>query len=109
MLFRSLKEVRNVDQEIRTNGKVQLLENWALLGSLRYDLEDDIALNYSVGLRFTDHLKDQCFALTVLYKETNYVHKDVTPDQSVMVQFDLKYLGSFGTTDFGALTSAVGD
>ncbi len=84
-----------LQEEMQADGRVAVTERWALLGGVRFDVDAELALSHSLGIQYSD----ECFALTVTYKETEYENADISPDETVMVRFDLKYLGSFGTSD----------
>jgi len=78
-------------EEIRTTGALALTERWALLGQIRYDLESDFTLTDAVGLRY----QDDCFMFSVQYAESYLQDRDIEPEQIVLVNFALKYLGAY--------------
>jgi hypothetical protein len=47
---------------------------------------------------------DDCFRASVVYQETNIRDRDIEPEQRIMVNFALKYLGAYGT-DGGGLAA----
>ena len=82
---------------------MQLTERWAALASLRYNLDLDQTISDSIGVKYAD----ECFALSVVYKESYIEDREIEPDQAVVVRFELKNLGgSSFTTD--ALGSRLG-
>jgi LPS-assembly protein len=87
-------------QEILGRGTLSLTDTWALLGSLRYDLQNEQTIADGVGLRY----QDDCLTLAVTYEQSNIQDRDIEPEQRVMVNLALKYLGTYQTqTDaFGA-------
>ncbi|MGB6428595.1 MAG: hypothetical protein WBF11_10870, partial [Methyloceanibacter sp.] len=87
-------------QEIVGKGALSLTDTWALLGSLRYDLQNERTISDGVGLRY----QDDCLTLAVTYEQSNIKDRDIEPEQRVMVNLSLKYLGSyqFQTDAFGA-------
>ena len=87
-------------QEIVGKGALSLTDTWALLGSLRYDLQNERTISDGVGLRY----QDDCLTLAVTYEQSNIEDRDIEPEQRVMVNLSLKYLGSyqFQTDAFGA-------
>jgi LPS-assembly protein len=87
-------------QEILGRGALSLTDTWALLGSLRYDLQNEQTIADGVGLRY----QDDCLTLAVTYEQSNIQDRDIEPEQRVMVNLALKYLGTYQTqTDaFGA-------
>ena len=78
-------------EEIRTTGALALTERWALLGQIRYDLQNDYTLTDAVGLRY----QDDCFMMSVQYAESFVKDRDIEPEQIVLVNFSLKYLGAY--------------
>ena len=72
---------------------VQLSENWALGGLMRYDLIDQEIRQDALSLRYAD----ECYVLTMTYQDNNIVDaaNGITNDQSVMVRFEFKHLGGF--------------
>ena len=82
-------------QELLVAAQAQLSEYWFLTGTMRYDIDDAIRLQDSVGVKYAD----ECFVLEVTYGETfiKDISQDIRPDQRVMVRFELKHLGSYGT------------
>lgn len=72
---------------------LKLAEHWWASGSLRYDLTADQARQSAVALTYGD----ECFVLTATYIET-YVSdpsRDLTPDRTIMLRFQLKHIGDF--------------
>lgn len=72
---------------------LKLADHWWASGSLRYDLTADQARQSAVALTYGD----ECFVLTATYIET-YVSdpsRDLSPDRTVMLRFQLKHIGDF--------------
>jgi LPS-assembly protein len=92
--------VEREDQEISGNVAVQLTDRWSALASLRYNIDLDQTINDSIGLKYAD----ECFALSVVYKESYIEDREIEPDQAVLVRFELKNLGgsSFTTDALGS-------
>ncbi len=76
-------------QEIAGVGAIKLADNWTLFGDMRYDLDNDLIIRDSIGLKYSD----ECFMLSVAYVETNVTDGDIKPSQSVLVRYDLLTLG----------------
>ena len=87
-------------QEILGKGALSLTDTWALLGSVRYDLQNQQTISDGVGLRY----QDDCLTLAVTYEQSNIQDQDIQPEQRVMVNLALKYLGTYQlqTDAFGA-------
>ncbi|MEZ5774400.1 MAG: LPS assembly protein LptD [Hyphomicrobiaceae bacterium] len=98
---------RRQDQEVQSALSLQLADYWTAFGALRYDIDGSQLISDSLGLRYAD----ECFSLSVTYSETYIRDRDLEPDQSVMVKFELKHLGgtSFKTDKIGSLGGAVED
>ncbi|MEZ5925090.1 MAG: LPS-assembly protein LptD [Hyphomicrobiaceae bacterium] len=88
------------DQEVSGNLAVQLTDRWTALGSLRYNIDLDQTISDSIGVKYAD----ECFALSVVYKESFVQDREIEPDQSIVVRFELKNLGgsSFTTDALGS-------
>ena len=97
-------QTRNDDQERRQEivgrGALSLTDTWALLGSIRYDLQNEQTIADGVGVRY----QDDCLTLAVTYEQSNIQDRDIEPEQRVMVNLALKYLGTYQTQTeaFGA-------
>jgi LPS-assembly protein len=90
------------EQEILAKGTLNLTDTWALLGAARYDIENAQMISDGVGLQY----QNDCLILAVTYSQSNIQQQDIKPDQRVMVNLSLKYLGSYQyTTDAFGTTS----
>ena len=78
-------------EEVQGSGSLRLVENWYLVGKMRYDIEGSQRISDSLGIKYAD----DCFALTVTYEETFIRDRDIEPNESVMVRFEFKHLGAF--------------
>lgn len=78
-------------QEIMGRGALALTNSWALLGALRYDLENGRPVTDGLGLRY----RDDCFSASVLFEQSNITDQDILPETRVTVNFALKYLGAY--------------
>jgi LPS-assembly protein len=88
------------DQEILSKGALKLTDTWSLLGAIRYDLENAKTISDGIGLQYAD----DCLTAAVVYQQSNIEDQDIKPDQRVMVNLSLKYLGTYQyqTEAFGA-------
>ena len=88
--------VSNQDQEeILAGGALAITTDWSLLGNLRYDLQADQTIEDGLGLRY----QDDCFRLDVIYQRS-YIHdQNIAPDERFVVNFSLKYLGSYALSN----------
>ncbi|MEL6227096.1 MAG: LPS assembly protein LptD, partial [Pseudomonadota bacterium] len=92
-------------QELIANIGVRLSEFWTLSAGTRYDIDSDFRLQDTVGLKYAD----ECFVLAVSYTETRIEDesRDLEPDRTIMVRFDLKHIGQFQTnTSINSLLEA---
>ncbi len=89
-------------QEVLTSGILALTQDWSLLGNLRYDLETNLMITDGLGLRY----QDDCFMLSVTYQQSRIKDQDIVPEQRFLVNFTLKYLGSYAFQNdaFGLLS-----
>jgi LPS-assembly protein len=78
-------------QEIVGKGTLYLTDTWALLGSVRYDIQNELPISDGIGLQY----KDDCLTLAVTYEQTKIQDQDIQPEQRVMVNLALKYLGTY--------------
>ncbi|MEW5962551.1 MAG: LPS-assembly protein LptD [Pseudomonadota bacterium] len=80
-------------QDITSHLAVKLTDTWSVLGSARYDIGNDDWIQDSIGLKYAD----DCFVLTASYIETfvKDAARDLEPDRTVMLRFELKHLGEF--------------
>jgi len=87
--------VSNQDQEeILAGGALAITTDWWLLGNLRYDLQADQTIEDGLGLRY----QDDCFRLDVIYQRSYIRDQDIAPDERFLVNFSLKYLGSYNVS-----------
>jgi LPS-assembly protein len=97
-------------EEIVTAGALAITEDWSLLGNFRYDIEDARTITDGLGLRY----QDDCFLMDVTYQRSFIRDQDIEPDQRFLVNFSLKYLGTYAlsteaTSVFGASGSDTND
>jgi LPS-assembly protein len=80
-------------QDILGYAALRLTDRWTIDGSLRYDIDANEVLTDSIRLAYLD----ECFMLSATYAETYIVNKgkDIDPDQTVMIRFELKHVGGF--------------
>lgn len=81
-------------EEILLGGALSITNDWALLANLRYDIEGDQTITDGLGLRY----QDDCFRLDIIYQRSFIRDQDIEPDQRFLVNFSLKYLGSYSLT-----------
>jgi LPS-assembly protein len=79
----------NDREEIAAAAAIKLADHWSLFGDIRYDLDDDLMIRNSIGLKYTD----ECFMLSVSYVETNVEDGEIHPDKTVLVKYNLLDLG----------------
>ncbi len=80
-------------QQLAGNLAIRLTDRWSLLGAIVYDIDEKFRLQDALQVKYTD----DCFAISATYAETfiNNPTKDITPDRSIMLRFEFKYLGDF--------------
>ena len=90
-----LLNILDSQQEIIAGASLKLTNQWALTGLIRYDIDADFILQEQLIVKYTDPA--DCFVLTATYTE-NHINNptlDIKPDRSLMLRFELKYLGDF--------------
>lgn len=97
-------------EEILAAGALAITNEWWLLGNIRYDIQTEQKITDGVGLRW----QDDCFMFDVTYQRSNIRDQDIEPDQRILVNFALKYLGTYqiateATSGFGAEGSDTND
>jgi LPS-assembly protein len=97
-------------EEIVTAGTLAITQDWSLLGNIRYDIATEQTITDGLGLRY----QDDCFMLDVTYQRSFIRDQDIEPDQRFLVNFNLKYLGTYALATeangvFGASGSDTND
>jgi LPS-assembly protein len=89
-------------EEVSGLAAFNLNENWTIFADIRYDISEDQRIRDSVGIRYGD----ECYVLSVTYSEQFIKDGEIRPDQSVMVRFELKGIGSADsvTDNIGAIS-----
>jgi LPS-assembly protein len=91
-------------QELQSYLGLKLTDNWSLIGSMRYDLDQSQRIQDSIAVKYAD----DCFVLTGTYSETFIENAalGVKPDKTFMLRFELKHLGEFNyKTDVASFLS----
>ncbi len=85
--------LENPLQDVIGSASLRLTDHWSVMGRIRYDIENERRLTDAVQLRYLD----ECFMLSVTYQETfiNDPERDIEPDRTIMLRFELKHLGGF--------------
>jgi LPS-assembly protein len=80
-------------QQLAGNLAIKLTDRWSVLGAIVYDIDEKFRVQDALQVKYTD----DCFAISATYAETfiNNPAKDITPDRSIMLRFEFKYLGDF--------------
>ncbi len=97
-------------EEIVTAGTLAVTELWSLLGNFRYDIATSQTITDGLGVRY----QDDCFRFDLTYQRSFIEDQDIRPDERFLVNFSLKYLGSYelsteATSVFGASGSDTND
>lgn len=87
----------NDREEVLLGGALAITDQWSLLGNLRYDLQEDQTIMDGVGVGW----QDDCFRLDVTYQRSFIRDQDIEPDERFLVNFSLKYLGSYSVASEG--------
>jgi LPS-assembly protein len=81
----------NGNEEIVAAAALAVTDDWSLLGNFRYDLQTEQRITDGLGVRY----QDDCFRLDVTYQRSFIRDQDIEPDERFLVNFSLKYLGSY--------------
>ena len=81
------------EQEILGAVTLKLTDRWAIGALSRYDIDANLLLQQQYQIKYSD----ECFVLTATYTDNNITNTsvDLKPDRSLMLRFELKYLGDF--------------
>lgn len=92
-VFDETTGVFDEQEDILGFATLRLTDRWSISGAIRYDLDESRVLTDSIRLAYLD----ECFMLSATYTETyiNDPTRDIEPDQTVMLRFELKHLGGF--------------
>ncbi len=77
-------------EELLAAAAVRVTETWSLFGDVRYDFERDMSVEHGLGVKYTC----DCFILSVKYAKSTVRDRDVEPEETILVRFDFKTLGS---------------
>ena len=97
----------NDREEILGAAALAITSEWWLLGNLRYDIQADQTITDGLGVRY----QDDCFKIDVTYQRSFIKDQDIEPDERFLVNFALKYLGSYSVASesFGAFGAEGSD
>ena len=86
--------VQTNQQDINGSVTLKLTEFWSFGAGMRYDIDEQFVLTNKYTLKYAD----ECFVMSASYYETrvNDPTRDIQPDRTFYVQFELKHLGQFG-------------
>ena len=76
-------------EELTGAASVQFTENWSVLGSLTYDLQNESRVAQSLGLAYAD----ECFAISATYSETTDPYSDLASEREVFLRISLRTIG----------------
>jgi LPS-assembly protein len=82
-------------QEIMAMMGFRVTDRWSISAQTRYSLDASRPIQNIAQLRYAD----ECFVVTTSYIETYITDltRDIKPDRTIMLRFELKYLGEFRT------------
>ena len=79
-------------EEIWGQGALRLSEEWTVYAGMRYNVELDKRISDFIGFGY----ENECFGLRIHYREAFVKDRDIDPDRSVSLRFELKTIGSAG-------------
>jgi LPS-assembly protein len=71
---------------------LRLSEEWTVYAGMRYNVELDKRISDFIGFGY----ENECFGLRIHYREAFVKDRDIDPDRSVSLRFELKTIGSAG-------------
>ncbi len=100
-----LANILHSEQELLGVAALKLTDRWSIQGLLRYDIDQRFLLQDQYQLKYAD----ECFVLTATYTGTHFNDPTlgIKEDRSLMLRFELKYLGDF-RYNVNALDTALG-
>ncbi len=75
-------------EEVNLAASVELVDNWSVLGSIVYDLENESSVSRSLGLAYAD----DCFEFSAVYSETEDPYTDLVSDRRIFFRLNLRTL-----------------
>lgn len=75
--------------EVNAAAAVEVVDNWSVLGSVVYDLDNDSLVTNSFGLGFAN----ECFEISAIYSHTPDPYSDLVADHEIFVRVNLRTLG----------------
>lgn len=79
-------------EELNAAAAVEFTDNWSILGSAIYDMQNESFVRHSVGLAYAD----DSFGISAVYSETPEPYSDLVADRRVFVRVNLRTLGEGG-------------
>jgi LPS-assembly protein len=76
-------------QEMSGRATIALDDNWAISGSLVYDMENKAQVKHTIGLAFDN----ECFNLSAIYSSTRDTYDDLVENKQFFVRFNLRTVG----------------
>jgi LPS-assembly protein len=77
-------------QELSAAASLAVSDNWSVLGSLVYDIENGSPVKESFGLAYAD----DCLQVSAVYSETPEQYSDLVTGREVFVRLSLRTLGN---------------
>ncbi|HUJ37194.1 MAG TPA: LPS-assembly protein LptD [Hyphomicrobium sp.] len=79
-------------QQVSGQVGLRITDRWSASAAATYDLTNDQLASDMVQVRYAD----ECFVLTASYTDNLYHNPTIIDGQTIMLRFELKYLGQFG-------------
>jgi len=76
-------------QEASGRAMIALNDNWAVSGSLVYDVENKTQVKHTIGLAFDN----ECFSLSAVYSSTRETYDDIVENKQFFVRLNLRTIG----------------
>ncbi len=84
--------ILNTQQEVTGSIGLKITDRWSTTAGATYDLSNEQLASDTVQVRYAD----ECFVLTASYTDNLYHNPTIIDGQTLMLRFELKYLGQYG-------------
>jgi LPS-assembly protein len=79
-------------EQVASSMGLKITDRWSAAAGATYDLTTDQLASDMFQVKYTD----ECFALTASYTNNLYHNPTIIDGQTLMIRFELKYLGQYG-------------
>jgi LPS-assembly protein len=84
--------ILGTQQQVTGSIGLKITDRWSTTAAATYDLSNDQLASDMAQVRYAD----ECFVLTASYMNNLYHNPTIIDGQTLMIRFELKYLGQYG-------------